>query len=390
MSGVVEDIETAGFVSYIPLRNIWLLMLYASDMYRDLGHRAVDLEENPDRIPDLAAEILCHAVRDRLARNLSYGYLTRHRDLTRIRGRVDLLDTCRRQLLSRGLVACRFDELTTNTPRNRLVKAALIRLRGLVLRDDLAHECRVLAGNLERLGVTGPCPSRPERSAERFGRHDADDRRMVAAADLALSLLLPTEASGSRALERPDRDIHWLRQLFESAVTGLYEVNLPHFGWRVNRQQVLRWPAVELTDGISALLPTMRTDITLDHRERPERIVIDTKFTTALVAGYAGTPRLRSGYIYQIYAYLRSQERKDAPQSLTASGMLLHPAIDRSLDESVTIQNHRIRFVTIDLTLSGVDIRDNLIRLVVPDHGQRRAGDELREKSQGTSIWPSS
>jgi len=369
MTAVVEDIDAAGFVSYIPVRNIWLLMLYASDMYRDLGCRSINAEKNPDRIPDLAAEILCHAVNDRLARNLSYGYHTRHCDLTRIRGRIDLLDTCRRQLLDRGLVACRFDELTTNTPRNRLVKAALIRLRGLVTRDDLARECRTLAGDLERLGVTGPCPSRPERSAERFGRHDAGDRRMVSAADLALSLLLPTEAAGNRALERPDRDIHWLRQLFESAVTGLYEINLPQFGWYVNRQQVLRWPALEFTDGISAILPTMRTDITLDHRERAERIVIDTKFTKALVDGYAGTPRLRSGYIYQIYAYLRSQEKDDDPPSLTASGMLLHPAIDRCLDESVTIQNHRIRFVTIDLTMNSVDIRYNLIRLIAPDRG---------------------
>jgi 5-methylcytosine-specific restriction enzyme subunit McrC len=369
MTAVATDTDTAGFVSYIPLRNIWLLMLYASDMYRDLGHCSISAEENPDCIPDLVAEILCHAVKDRLARNLSFGYRRQHRDLTRLRGRIDLLDTCRRQLLDRGLVACRFDELTTNTPRNRLVKAALIRLRRLVTGNDLARECRTLAGDLERLGVSGPCPSRPERSAERFGRHDAGDRRMVAAADLALSLLLPTEAVGNRALERPDRDIRWLRQLFESAVTGLYEFNLPQFGWRVNRQQVLRWPAVESTMGMNAILPTMRTDITLEHRARSERTVIDTKFTNALVNGYAGTPRLRSEYIYQIYAYLRSQEKEDDPPSLTASGTLLHPAIHRGLDESVTIQNHRIRFVTIDLTMSAVSIREALIHLIVPNHG---------------------
>jgi len=369
MTAVADDIDAPGFVSYIPVRNIWLLMLYASDMYRYLGYRSISAEESPDQIPDLAAEILCHAVKDRLARNLSYGYRTRQCDLNRIRGRIDLLDTCRRQLLDRGLVACRFDELTTNTPRNRLVKAALIRLRGIVTRDDLSRECRTLAASLERLGVTGPCPSRPERSAERFGRHDAGDQRMVAAADLALSLLLPTEDVGNRASERPDRDIHWLRRLFEFAVTGLYEINLPQFGWHVSRQQVLRWPAVEFTDGISAILPTMRTDITLSHSEQAERVVIDTKFTKALVEGYAGTPRLRSSYIYQIYAYLRSQEKEDDPPSLNTSGMLLHPAIDHCLDESVTIQNHRIRFVTIDLTMSAVDIRNALIHLIVPEHG---------------------
>lgn len=364
MSALVEEVDEVGFVSYIPIRNIWLLMFYASKMYRSLGQRSVAAEENPDLIPDLAAEILCHAVKDRIARNLSYGYRSQRRDLTRIRGRIDLLDTCRRQLLDRGLIACRFEELTTNTPRNRLVKAALIRLCGLVSRGELAHQCRSLAGDLERLGVTGPCPSRSERSAERFGRHDAADQRMVAAAELALTLMLPSEASGNRMLERPDRDIHWLRLLFESAVTGLYEVNLPGFGWRIRRQQSLRWPASDHTDGMASILPSMRTDITLDHADRGERIIIDTKFTNVFTSGRFGAPSLKSDYIYQIYAYLRSQELEDDPRSLTAAGMFLHPTIDRSVDEAVTIQGHRIRFVTIDLTLEAAEMRSALIAIV--------------------------
>ena len=37
------------------------------------------------------------------------------------------------------------------------------------------------------------------------------------------------------------------------------------------------------------------------------RIVIDTKFTSIVTAGWYREETLRSGYVYQIYAYLRSQ-----------------------------------------------------------------------------------
>ena len=118
-----------GHIGRIPVRNIWLLMLYASRLYRVLPmHRRSTVEEEPDQLPDLVAEILTHAVERRLRRNLSFGFRQREADLNRVRGRIDLLRTERRQLLRRGRVACRFEELTVDTPMNRYVRAALVRV----------------------------------------------------------------------------------------------------------------------------------------------------------------------------------------------------------------------------------------------------------------------
>ena len=118
----------AGYVGRIPVRNLWLLLLYASDLFRETGSKDLSREENPDRLPDLLAEILAHAVEQRLHRRLSVGYEERRLGLNRVRGRIDLLRTERRSLLDRGLIACRFDELTMDTPRNRFVLAALARI----------------------------------------------------------------------------------------------------------------------------------------------------------------------------------------------------------------------------------------------------------------------
>ena len=77
--------------------------------------------------------MLCRKVERRIRRNLSYGYQSQEAVLGRVRGRIDLLNTERYRaaaaagagLLDRGKVACRFDELTVDTVRNRLVRAAL-------------------------------------------------------------------------------------------------------------------------------------------------------------------------------------------------------------------------------------------------------------------------
>ena len=137
----------SGFIGQIPVRNIWLLLLYASQLYRELpSSRRVDLEEAPDHIPNLVAEILTNAVERRLRRNLSHGHQRREANLNRVRGRIDLFHTKRRELLQRGRVACVFDELTIDTPRNRYVKAALTHIAGLVGKlvqhPDLERRCR--------------------------------------------------------------------------------------------------------------------------------------------------------------------------------------------------------------------------------------------------------
>ena len=355
-----------GLVGQIPIRNLWLLMLYGSDLFRVLGGTKVALEEMPDDLPDLVAEILAHAVEDRQRRQLSLAFQQRHAVLSRVRGRIDVLTTERRQLLSRGLISCRFDELTIDTPRNRFVRAALESVSRLGLRRDLAHRCRLLANSMKSMGVSGDAPTIRQMSLDRFGRHDADDRLMVAAAKLVFDLALPTEAAGANSFVMPDRDEVWARRLFERAIGGFYEVVLAPAGWEVRRGSALEWQTERATSGIAAILPQMRTDIVLTHRPSGRRIVIDTKFNSILTSGWYKQETLRSGYLYQIYAYLRSQTGRGDASADSASGLLLHPAINQMMDEAVTIQGHVVRFATVDLAASASELREQLLRVVEP------------------------
>lgn len=361
---ISEAHEGIGLIGRIPVRNLWLLMLYASDLFRDLEKAKVTVEDNPDRIPDLVAEMLCHRVECRIQRNLSYGYQSREAVLGRVRGQINLLNTERHRLLDRGKVACRFNELTIDTARNRYVRTALEEISKIVIRIPLAHRCRSLAASLRRMGVTGECPSRGEVSVDRFGRHDADDQPMVAVAHLALNLALPTEAVGTKQLSLPDREITWIRKLYEKGIAGFYDVVLSRRGWRVDVGKTYGWQIKSRSPGIDKILPSMRTDIILDHLDAGRRIIIDTKFNSIVTRGWYREETLRSGYIYQIYAYLRSQEDNGDPVANNASGLLLHPSVGDMVNEVVVIQNHEIRFSTVDLGATAREIREQLLQVL--------------------------
>ncbi|WP_243748143.1 5-methylcytosine-specific restriction endonuclease system specificity protein McrC [Roseateles toxinivorans] len=356
----------AGYVGRIPVRNLWLLMLYASDLFKVHGHGLFDLEAMPDAVPDLIAEILALAVEQRLHRQLSTGYTARDAVLSRVRGRIDVLKTERHQLLQRGVIACRFEELTVDTPRNRLVLGALERIAALLKSAGLAHRCRALAGAMKRMGVSGVTPARSTFSTQRFGRHDAEDRVMVAAAKLAFDLALPCESAGATAAFRSDRDEVWVRRLFEHAVAGYYQFALRDKGWRVSPGRPLGWALTRKSAGIDKIFPSMRTDVVLEHAATSRRIVIDTKFNAIVTEGWYRMESLRSGYIYQLYAYLRTQAGLGDPVADRAEGMLLHPSVGVQIDEAVEIQGHAMRFVTVDLSGPSIELGRQLIGLCEP------------------------
>ena len=360
-----EDVE---YVGCIPVRNIWLLMLYASDLFRHIDrHERVSVEENPDDIPDLVAKILAREVGLRLKRNLSLEYKLRKAVLRRVRGRIDLLSTERHRLLDRGMIACRFNEMTVDTPRNRFVRAALEQIARITLHKDkdLARRCRILALKLKRMGVTGEKPGRGEVSVNRFGRHDAEDHKMVHAAHLAFNLGLPTESAGTKLLVLPEREVSWIIKLYEKGVAGFYRTVLSEKGWTVKPGKFINWLPERKTSGIDRILPSMQTDIVLDHRDKKRRIIIDTKFNSIITLGRYGNETLRSSDMYQIYAYLKSQKGRGDHLADKAEGLLLHPSVGDMVNETVIIQGHQIRFATVDLSANTKEIRRQLLEVVL-------------------------
>ena len=346
----------------IPLRNIWLLLLYAADLVRFKDIQRVEVESSSD-LPELIARLLVRTVDQRLRRNLSRGYQARHAVLPRVRGRIDVLATESGQLLERGRVACRFEDHTMDTPRNRLVRVALDYLAVHVHDKEVAQECRRLSQALGRLGVGAHKPSRASMATDQINRNETADLLMVSLAKMVFEVLIPSEQTGGRHAVSADVDVHLVRRLFEKAVAHALRLQLQPLGWQVQRGRKLSWPIEQASEGIFAHVPGMQTDIELVHVGDRRKLVIDTKFTHIFTSTQYRQEVLRSGYLYQLYAYLRTQEDALHMLGVRSEGMLLHPQFGESMDAFIDMQGHRLRFKTIDLTGSAQDFEWQLLNL---------------------------
>jgi 5-methylcytosine-specific restriction enzyme subunit McrC len=348
----------------IPVRNLWMLLAYASDLARFLDRFDAEIDESAD-IQDLLARLLIDVVERRLHKSLSKGYVARADELSRVRGRIDWLETETGRLLQRGKIACRFEELTQNTTRNRLVRAALIAAQSQVSNRLLAQRCAQLGREMQQLGVTGGRPSRAELSQDQISRNDSEDRLMVTVAQMSLDMSLPAETEGHHSSKSLDHDEYLLRKIFEKSIAGFYRHELQsREGWKIRAQKPLHWQIHEPTAGLRSLLPSMSADLVIDYRNT-HRTVVDTKFTGILTKRFSGQDGFKSAHIYQLFSYLKSQIGQSDHLADSAGGILLHPAIDVSVDESVVIQGHKVRFVTIDLSRTPSEIRQSLLNILV-------------------------
>ena len=368
----------------IPVRNIWLLFLYASGLAQFRDRFNAEVEQSPD-FKSLLARLLCYATEKRLRRNLSFGYQARRDVLRRVRGRIDILKTVTESLLRKGQVACRFTELTVDTPRNRLVRAALGEMASFQLDDGLANHCRTLSHCLGRIGVGAELPSRAEIVSDQIARHEVDDRLLVSLGNAVFKLILPSEDTGGRSVLAAQREGITLWKLFEKAIGNFFAAELPREdGWTVRTSTQHKWPVAACSRGLGAYLPNMETDIIIENVQSQRRIIVDTKFNEVVTRSQFGALRFKTEHLYQLFAYLRSQESPGDPMSISADGMLLYPSAGLHVDETALIQGHRMRFVTVDLARPSAEVVEQL-RTIPTSSTLTRFGRESAKALSGTT-----
>lgn len=371
-----------GLAGRVPVRNLFVLLLYASGLARFEAAFSGAFDDLPERaegdLRALLARMLVWAVRQRLRRNLSRGYVGRAADLTRVRGRIDLARTVTSGLLDRGRVACHFEELTFDTPRNRLVRAALAHAAARIAEAELAAACRGLARDLEALGVGAGLPARAELSRDVIGRNDAHDLLMVSVAKLLVAPELPWNRPGARALGTAGDDlVFW--KIYETAVARILELHLPG---RVKAQGSRPWPLADATAGAAALWPRLAPDIVVRRAEGASPLVIDTKFT-GMTERHHAAERFKTAHLYQMLAYLATDPQvAGAP----AEGLLLYPRIGgEPTEEAATVRGYRLRLATVDLAAEPRTIVERIVGLATRE-GRSASGRPDAVFSAGDAV----
>jgi len=344
----------------IPIRNIWHMLLYAWDQPDRIGAWRGDIERAPT-LDALLATILANLIEQRLRIGLGRDYATHVDEIPGIRGRVLFGETVRRVSLPHGKTVCRYQVFTPDVPKNQIVRTTLATLVN-VGQFGTTPVGASLRGRLRRvvraMDAATLVPVHPADVArEQLRRHDRDYTLMLAICRLIQSRSMPMENEGVEHAPLTTREVVRMHDIYEKFVARFYELHLAD--WRVQSQPQWKWPA----GGSLPLLPAMRPDIVLEHHATQRLIVIDTKFTPhALTSGQWGNLTFSRDHLFQIYAYLKSQEERST-QFRVATGILLYPTAKHALSERVEIQGHCIRWETVDLSQAWETIEKRLLAI---------------------------
>lgn len=143
--------------------------------------------------------------------------------------------------------------------------------------------------------------------------------------------------------------------LFENFVRNFYKKELT--GSKVYRENI-SW----MLEGSSLeYLPRMQTDISLVYKGK--KYIIDTKYYKKSLAENYGSEKIISGNLYQIFSYIKNNENK-SDMDKVATGMLLYPRVDKTLDLEYKMDNHSINIYTVNLYSKWKDISERLISLI--------------------------
>lgn len=355
----------------IPIRNIWYMLLYAwKDLPINRYSRMAEIENAPT-LDALLAYILMRLVQQRLRIGLGCSYVSVSQSIRGVRGRIDFTDSLKHHTFEVGQAICDFDQYSSNDPKNQIIRSTLTRLVQIgqfgpehAQAERLRHNLRMLTRILDGVDLVELKLDFIRR--QQLGRNDGDYRLILAICELILLRHMPTESVGTSYLPPIDRDTLSLSTIYELFVTNFFRVHLK--GWNISAQPVLSWHEIHPNQ----FLPSMKPDLILEDITSGQIIILDTKFTArSLVTNRWGVDKFDSSHLYQIYAYLKSQEHL-SDQHRWASGILLYPAINQTrLSESITIQDQTIRIEAVDLADEWQRIEQRLLDVILISRKQK-------------------
>lgn len=347
----------------IPVRNLWYMLLYAWNEIPIKNQWVMSDIEPAPTLDALLASILMKLMYGRLRIGLAGDYIVEAGTLRGIRGRIDFTESLKRRTFEHGEAHCEYQHYSANAPKNQIIRATLARLIHIGQfgpdadqANALRHRLRHLTSSLAGIDFIELTPDLIHR--QRLSRNDNDYRVMLEICWLILQRQMPTETTGEHALPALDRDVLVLHNIYERFVANFYRLHLA--GWYVTPQKRLAWHEKYS----NPYLPSMIPDLVLQEKSSDRLIILDTKFTAhSLMQNQWGKEIFDSAHLYQLYAYLKSQEHiSDAHRD--AIGILLYPAVQNTFSERIELQDHLMRVEYLDLTVPWQDIERQLLELI--------------------------
>lgn len=342
-------------MSRIPVQNLYYLLSYAWDLLSESDAAPVSLDDTRSA-PDMLALLLAGGIESIGRRGLFRDYQPRVEDTSRLKGRIDFVTSVRRLRHRQASMVCHFDELGSDNIANGILRTTLDRLLGSQSIDP-AVKHRLW----ETAGVLSEVPSLVLRRGcfrrAVVTRHHRAYRMALAVCELLYELAQPDPNGKSHTFVDPWSE-KGMPRVFETFVRNFLRRHLPEA--RVTAKQ-LQWDAQGDTAEAQALLPLMKTDVTIEWGS--ERcMVLDCKFYGSSFTQSFDQQKLKSENLYQMAAYLHHHPFRAAGGAM--HGVLLYPTVESDFLHHYHFMGHRLTVASLDLGQPWKAIHQRLLQVV--------------------------
>lgn len=329
----------------IRIQNIYYMLAYAFQILREQIYSSCGIEEF-ENTADLLSAILVKGVSVQIKRGLGRTYIEETEPLSCLRGKIDVTESIKQQTLIKQQLVCTYDEFSVDSYMNQVLKTTM----ELLLRYDIPKaRKKELRNLLLYFKDVGTLDIYNINWNFRFNRNNQSYQMLMSVCYLVIKGLLQTTADGTVKLMQ-FLDEQRMCRLYEKFILEYYKKHYPQIKTAASQ---IGWA---LDDGISAMLPTMQSDIMLTHGEKT--LIIDAKYYGHTTQKQYDVHTLHSNNLYQIFTYVKNK----AVAGGEVSGMLLYARTDETVlpNNSYMMSGNKISVKTLDLDCEFSEIAAQL------------------------------
>lgn len=334
----------------IPVENIYFLLAYAWDKLKEAEFVNVSAD-NKTNVLQLLTYTFLNGSKRLCKKGLIRDYISQNDLYNGIKGKFDLTNTLKSNVLGKGAAICHFDELSGNILPNQLIKSTLVQIQKIKIIPSLNKEISQVLIHFSEVDYI-PVSSHLFSKA-RSGYNDPFYAFLLNICELLHENLQIESKSGKYLFRDFTKDERQMAKLFEAFVRNFYKIELRNF---IVKREDLHWQLKSSLENVK-FLPKMQTDITLINGNR--KVIIDTKFYKETLQKNFNTQKINSENLFQLFTYLKNQNDP------TCEGILLYPTVEHFLSLSYYYNSHQIRIETINLNQPWQKIHEDLLSLIL-------------------------
>lgn len=339
------------------IKNIYYMLCYS--FYGELLNEKDEAKlgsEAFDNIYNLFSLLLCLLLKKQIKKGMYKDYDSIFDELNRVKGKLNLNDSIRRNSLVKKKLICEFDEFSENCLLNQIIKTTIYYLIksnkiGVNTKSEL-RKVSVYFYNVNIINIKNI-----HWNALRFNRNNISYRYIVDLCKLVLNGLIVSSEKGNTKFKEFLDDVK-LSSIYENFLKAFFKKHYPEF----QAKSKILYFSEENNQGIE-FIPIMKTDVMLEYNGK--KLIIDAKFYSKILRDSIfdrSRKVVNSSNIYQMLAYVDNQ---DPYKERKAYGMLLYA---QTVDEQIIniqrlINGHKIMIRTLDMNSDWNDIKSNLINI---------------------------